>query len=527
MPMGHPRSSDRPESDDRRPSTSLILRALLATSRLADLFDELEPTGDDVVRLMHYESAEALARIAPDDSAVDLALQRLTARVSAMALLRDGVAIEVVPMAADDYLAWLGDRPNTPEARRQFIQAHDRPLTGAAALRLLGLPLDAAAPRRLRPATGGSLAARMARWALDPQALPAGIEALAEELLRKGQDGALGILAGMLEPEDFVFVAAEIDTIATRTQLPTAGGVRDASLFVSAAVRDAAQKKTALPPVPADLAGQLEAVGFAHHFRHIRLAPVWIATESIVRLAPAQLRALARALARGEAPPLPPAPPGTVEVALLGLAAADTEVARDDEGGETESSILENLEKTAGAWQETVLAVLGEPGAAEMPMFLCRARDILRRAELAVPSDDNSGIPWGDVDDGPPAVDRNAIAALMACIGGVGDGFAVVRFGDDDPILAGIADGRIGDANAFEEALEDALSMEGTLLVFARESGPPGGLRVSGYRLEENFVLALPAAEAQRLAEALAADAIGGAPLVAAAAPPLDYEPEV
>ena len=486
---------------------SILQRSLEAISGLEEFLDDL---GDaEAVRLPDFPTAEDLA-VVTGQADRDWRTQQLVTRLSARAALRDRIAVAVVRMEAEAYLDWLGGRPNAPEARREYLETRTAVLEGTAALRALGLPPEAAAPlKKLRPAVGGSIAARLARWAMRPDAGTDEVEGLAEELLAKRQDGAVGILQAMLEPEDFAFVMREIDEVAAEARVATEHGLLSGYAFILPASRVGEGE---LPPVPPELAGRLEGIVLADVFEHIRLAPYWIATEAILRLTPSQVRDVARAVAMGERPLLDPAPATATEIALLGVAAA-----REGRGAPEEEQSEEAFDAAVVAWSRAVEEATGV--ATEPPAFLDRARDILRRVELAVPDEGEA------VEDDDLEVDEAAVIALEDYVAAAGNGLAIVAFEDAPDMVFRIEDGEVSnDDDAFlDEALEEALLTGGALLVFQRKG--EAGLLLSGYRLAANVVSPMPAAEAKAWLEDLQEQPATGS-VDAVDAPALEYDPQ-
>ena len=121
---------------------------------------------------------------------------------------------------------------------------------------------------------------------------------------------------------------------------------------------------------------------------------------------------------------------------------------------------------------------------------------------------------------------RIVIANDAAQAAGVrtGHGLAAVVFEDGESETNRISDGQVSgaDAAALAHGLAEALATAGTLLVFAHRDA--GGLGVTGYELMQNVIRPLSSAEARGMAASFA-EQLGGAPVEAADAPMLEYDP--
>lgn len=482
---------------------TILRMSLDAILGLADFLHDV-PRDAETVRIPAFPTAADLLAIT-GDAERDWRAEQLLSRLAARAALRDRMGIAVVPMEGEAYRQWLGGRANTPAVQAEYLQSRMGGLSGAAALRALGLPLEVAKPLgKLRPAVGTSLAARLARWVMREDPSPEELESLAGELLQKRQDGAIRILQEMLEPEDFGFIAHAIDDMAAQVALATPDGPRPGFAFLVPAVRAG---QGAPPTVPASLAARLAGMPLRGAFEHLRFAPFLIETDAILALTPSQLRQVAIALATGAPPPIAPASGAATEVSLLGIAAG----AGDDDDMASEEAFLAGVQ----AWGDAIEDELGL--AIEEPVFLSRARDILRRVELAIPDEGMDG-------EGELEADEAAVAALAQYVAGAGHGLAAVVFDDGSSETCRVADGRVSDddAVALDHGLAEALSLGGTLLVFARRDA--GGFVVTGYELVLNVVRPLTSTEAGAMAAAFA-EHLGGAPVAAAEAPMLEYDP--
>ncbi len=461
----------------------------------------------EIVRIAEFPTAEDLLAVT-GDAERDWRTEQLLSRLAALAALRDRMDIAVVRLEGAAYRQWLGGRPNAPALQAEYLQSRTEVLTGAAALRALGLPLEVAKPLgKLRPAVGSSLAARLARWVMREDSLPEELQSLAAELLQKRQDGAIRIVQEMLEPEDFGFITHAIDEMAAQAELATPDGPRPGFVFLIPAVRAG---EGAPPAVPASLAARLAGLKLGGAFGHIGFAPFLIETDAILALTPSQLRLVATALAAAEPPPVQPAGSAATEVALLGIAAGAGEDG-DLDSEESEAAFSAGVQ----AWGDAIEEELGL--VAEEPVFLSRARDILRRVELAIPDEGMDG-------EGGLEADEAAVAALAHYVAEAGQGLAAVVFEDGASETYGIAHGQVpgDDAVALVHGLAEALSTGGTLLVFAQRDA--GGFVVTGYELVRNVIRPLSSAEARAMAPEFA-QRLGGAPVEPADAPMLEYDP--
>jgi hypothetical protein len=385
-------------------------------------------------------------------------------------------------------------------------------LVGDAALRALGLNAAElrAAPRK--PAQGGTLAARIARWATDPEADEDLIGDLTEQMLSQRLDGALGVVEKMLEPEDYAYTRHEIDLTASACVLGDRGREREALLFVSPVLRHGDDPRAA--EVPAGLQGRLTGIALDPSFVELILAPFWVSTADLARLKPSELREAAEALANGIEPPIPRAAPAERDVCLLGLTLPMASHTSDDEEGN------DAADDRLDAWLAVVADAAGG-GLAEPPLSLARALDLLRRVKLAVP-DDPMGDETDEHDDEDVEVAEALVDALAGHLGSIGHGSALLTGASDGVVAMRIADGTPDLApETLESLLTDALADGGVLFIV------PAATRGYAYLLERGEALPLAAADA---AAAFADEAPADWTAVPGGwvdAPPLDYEPDV
>ena len=123
------------------------------------------------------------------------------ARAIARALHRHGFDVAVHVLRAAPMRAWMAAQGEGADFAAYPGEPADA-LSGDAALRALGLRAADLREAPRKPSTGRTLAARIARWATDPEADEDQIDLLTEELLSQRLDGALGVVESMLEPQD-------------------------------------------------------------------------------------------------------------------------------------------------------------------------------------------------------------------------------------------------------------------------------------------------------------------------------------
>lgn len=487
-----------------------------AITHLLDLVDDAE---ENEVLLRIYADDEAFRVAHPEAEHLDNALHARIVRAGARAAYRYGYDVEVLRLRAAPMRAWLAQQDAAePDLGEYAGEPQDR-LTGDAALRAVGLaPADLRQPPR-KPAQGGTLAARIARWATDPEADETLINDLTEELLSQRLDGAIGVLERMLEPEDYAHARREIDLTASACMVGEAGRARQALLFVSPVVREGDDPRA--PELPAGLQGRLTGIALDPSFVELVLAPFWIPTAVLARLKPSELRDIAEALANGLEPPVQPAAPADRDVCLLGLTLPMPP--RDEEDEEEDEASHDRLD----AWLAVVADAAGG-GRAEPPLALARALDLLRRVKLAVPDEPLDEEEEFDEEDGEEEVEVSEalLDALIAHLAGLGAGHALL-VGEEDGVTAlRIAGGVVeAEPEALRDALADALVGVGLLFVVP---APKAGGQARGYA----FVLEDGAAEGLSAADAAAAFADDAPADWAAApagwmdAPALDYDPE-
>jgi hypothetical protein len=498
---------------------SEIAEANAIVAAVTHLLDLVHEADEDEVLLRIYEDEEAFRLAHPEAAAAGNRLQARIARTAARAAWRLGYDIAVVRLRAAPLRAWLAQQGSGAEPGDYTGEPSDM-FSGEAALRALGLnPAELkAAPRK--PAQGPTLAARLARWATDPEAEEDAILELAEELLAQRLDGALGVMERMLEPEDFAYVRQEIDIIASACMVGEKGREREAMLFVSPVLRDGEDPRPAA--LPAGLQGRLTGIALDPSFVELILAPFWIPTAALSRLKPSELRDVAEALANGLEPPIPPAAPGDRDVCLLGLTLPMADGADDrDEDEEDEEDAQDRLD----AWL-AVLADAAGGGEAEPPISLARALDLLRRVRLAIPDEpgleDEEDDEEDDEEEDEIEPSEALLDALLDHLGAIGDGNALLTGAEDGAVALRVVAGEPGiDADSLRALLTEALR-EGGLLFVVPSAAPGAG---HAFVLEAGDAEGLSAADA---AAAFADDAPAdwaAAPSAWVDAPALDYDP--
>ncbi|MGG5819377.1 hypothetical protein [Falsiroseomonas sp. HW251] len=488
-----------------------------SVTHLLDLVHEAE---ENEVLLRIYADEDAFRLAHPDAEHLDNALHARIVRTAARAAWRIGYDITVIRLRAAPLRAWLSRQgPSGPGAEAYEGEPGDT-LEDEAALRALGLnPAELKeAPRK--PAQGKTLAARMARWATDPEADESLIGDLTEELLSQRLDGALGPLATMLEPEDFAYARHEIDLTASACVIGDKGKQREGLLFVSPVLREGDAPRG--PELPAGLQARLTGIALDPSFVELILAPFWVPTAALARLKPSELREAAEALASGQEPVVPRAAPADRDVCLLGLTIPM--VARDEQDEEEDEA-----DGRLDAWLAVVADAAGG-GRAEPPLSLARALDLLRRVKLAVP--DEAGLEDEDEDDEEEEeeeddeeaveVDEALVEALVEHLAAIGTGSALLTGFEDGVVAIAIAGGAPDiEPEPLRRLLADALAESGLLFV------SPGVKPARGHAflLERGEAQGLSAEDA---AAAFAEEAIedwAAAPGTWVAAPPLDYDP--
>jgi hypothetical protein len=497
--------------------SSEIAEAASIVAAVTHLLDVVQDKDGDEVLFRIYADDEAYRLAHPEAERIDAALHARMVRTGARAAYRYGYDVAVLRLRAGPMRAWLAGRDAEGADLADFPGEPQDRLSGDAALRAVGLGAAELKDTPRKPAQGKTLAARIARWATDPEAEEALIGDLTEELLSQRLDGALGVVEKMLEPEDYGYARREIDLVASACLLGEAGREREALLFVSPVLRDGDDARA--PEVPAGLQGRLTGIALDPTFVELMLAPCWIPTSALARLKPSDLREAAEAIGNGLEPAIPRASPLDRDVCLLGLT-LPMALPDDDDPEEQEDASQDRLD----AWLAVVADAAGG-GRAEPPLLLGRALDLLRRVKLAIPDE-----PLEEEDDDPDAeedatVDEALVEALAGHLAGIGTGSALLA-GEEDGVLAlRIADGAVDIApETLRDALADALFAGGVVFVVpAPKPGAEG--RGHAFLLEEGEAIGLSAADAAAAFESEAPADWAARPTAWQDAPALDYDP--
>jgi hypothetical protein len=495
---------------------SEIAEANAIVAAVTHLLDLVHEDDQDDVLLRIYADDEAFRLAHPGAEHIDNALHARIVRTAARAAYRIGYDITVIRLRAAPMRAWLGRQAPAAAKPEEYAGEPQDRLTGDAALRALGLSAAELKEAPRKPATGRTLAARIARWSTDPEAEDDLILDLTEELLSQRLDGALGVAEKMMEPEDFAYARHEIDLTAASCLLGEKGREREALLFVSPVLRDGEDPRPA--EVPAGLQGRLTGIALDSSFVELILSPCWIATASLARLKPSELREAAEALANGQEPSIPRAAPADRDVCLLGLTLPT--VSRPPEDEEQEEAATDRLD----AWLAVVADAAGG-GRAEPPLSIARALDLLRRVRLAVP--DEPGPEEEDEEEGEIEVDEALVEALAAHLGGIGQGSALLT-GDPDGVAAiAIAEGVPDIAPETLRGLLAAALAEGGILFVVPAPTPGAAARGHAFLLEKGEAEGLSAADAEAAFADEGPEDWAAAPGTWADAPALDYDPVI
>jgi len=498
-------------------SRSEIAQASAIVASVTHLLDIVQAEEEDEVLLRIYADEETFRLAHPDAEHIDNVLHGRIVRTAARAAYRIGYDITVVRLRAAPMKAWLAQQAPSGANPEKYPGEKEDTLTQEAALRALGLnPAELKeAPRK--PTQGRTLAARIARWATDPEADEGLIAELTEELLSQQLDGALGVVEKMLEPEDYAYTRHEIDLLASTCVVGDKGAEREALLFASPMLRNGDEPRA--PEIPAGLQERLTGIALDPSFVEMILAPYWIATASLMRLKPSELREAAEALANGLEPSIPRAAPTDRDVCLLGLTLPTVSRRTDDDEDD-------DAEESAGDRLEAWLAVMADAaggGLAEPPLSLARALDLVRRVKLAVPDD-----PIGDEEfDGEAEIDDALADALVeqlcglrnanVLLTGSGDGAVAIRIEEGTPDIA---------KEVLTDLLIGALHEDGVLFIVP-DAEPVSATRGYAILIENGEVEGLSAADAAAAFDDEAPKDWAAAPASWADAPPLEIDPAI
>lgn len=495
---------------------SEIAEANAIVAAVTHLLDLVQDEDQDEVLLRIYADEDAFRLAHPDAEHIDNALHARIVRTAARAAHRIGCDVTVARLRAEPMKAWLAQQGPSGANPEDYPGEPGDTLSGDAALRALGLQAADLKEAPRKPAQGPTLAARIARWATDPEADEDMIADLAEELLAQRLDGAIGVVEKMLEPEDYAYTRQEIDLIASSCVLGDKDRQRDALLFVSPVLRDGDDPRAA--DVPAGLQGRLTGIALDPSFVELMLAPYLVPTAALARLKPSELREAAEALANGLEPPIARAAPADRDVCLLGLTLPMDMRSLDDEEDEAAGDRLD-------AWLAVVADAAGG-GRAEPPVTLSRALDLLRRVKLAVP-DDLMPEEEDEQEEEEIELDEALLDALAAHLHGIGTGSALLIGLEDGAVAIRIAHATPDIApETLQGMLADALIEGGILFVVpAAQSG--AATRGYAFLLQDAEASPLSAADAAAAFEDEAPADWAARPATWGDAPALDYDPAV
>ena len=487
-----------------------------AVTHLLDLVNDADDDEDEVLPRI-YADDEAFRVAHPEAQHLDNALHARIVRTGARAAYRYGYDVVVQRLRAEPMRAWQALRGDAGADFGEYAGEPQDRLSGDAALRAVGLSAADLKEAPRKPAQGRTFAARIARWATDPEADEGLIGDLTEELLSQQLDGALSVVEKMLEPEDYAYARREIDLTASACLVGKKGREREALLFISPVMRDGDEPRA--PDVAAGLQGRLTGIALDRSFVELVLAPYWIAIPTLARLKPSELRQAAEALANGIEPPIPRASPADRDVCLLGLTFPMTS-GYDDEEEEASPDRLD-------AWLAVVADAAGG-GRAEPPLALARALDLLRRVKLAIPDeplDDEEDLDPDDGDDEDGEVSEVLVEALAGHLAGIGNGSALLAGAEDGVIALRIAEGSVDiEAETLLDALADALAGGGALFIVPA-SRPGAEARGYAFLLDNGEAEGLSSAAAAAAFAAEATEDWAAAPSAWVGAPALDYDP--
>jgi hypothetical protein len=496
-------------------SRSEIAQANAIVAAVSHLLELVQAEDEDEVLLRTYVDEKTFRLAHPDAEHIDNALHARIIRTSARAATRLGYDVTVLRIRGEPMREWLAKQAPHEARPEAYPGEPEDALSGEAALRALGLAAADLKEVPRKPAQGRTLAARIARWATDPEADDDLIIDLTEELLSQRLDGALGVAEKMLEPEDYAYVRHEIDLTAAACVLGAEGRERQALLFVSPVLRDGDDLRPA--EIPAGLQGRLTGIALDPSFVELILAPYWIPTAALARLKPSELREAAEALANGLEPPIPRAAPAERDVCLLGLTLPMASRSVDDEEEDGAGDRLD-------AWLAVVADAAGG-GRAEPPLSLSRALDLLRRVKLAVPDDPVADDDEHDTDG--IEVSENLVDALVDHLCGIGKGSALLTGSDHGAVALWIADGALDiSPETLRQLLADGLA--GGAFIFVVPAAD-GGAATSGHAflLEDGGAVALSGEDASAAFEDEAPEDWAAAPARWVDAPPLEYDPDI
>ena len=250
------------------------------------------------ILLTHYADSDTLDTLRPGEADLDTVTAVNKAVATAMA--KRGVEIFVQRADRAAFRRWMDGREDTPSNRRRWID-RSKLLRGAPALRLLGLPVPAAAPPVKYPVIPGPMANRLVA-AFDAEDGTA-FEALAQGLIGAGRDDMLNLavrkMADQHGEEAGAELEAELRAAAAGGRFGPAGWAEIVTLPVALPSGD--------PPDAATIGDSFVTSGFLEESMEIRFLPGWRSPEALAELSPSSLRRVLLDLVAGIEPrDLPP-----------------------------------------------------------------------------------------------------------------------------------------------------------------------------------------------------------------------------
>jgi hypothetical protein len=102
-----------------------------------DMARRLRADGMEEITLTHYADEESFRAMKLPEEGDDLEFRQLVNAEMAKAMLAHGLQLKVQVLVAEEYLAWLGARPNTYQALQKYPGG--RHVSGDEAKALLGI----------------------------------------------------------------------------------------------------------------------------------------------------------------------------------------------------------------------------------------------------------------------------------------------------------------------------------------------------------------------------------------------------
>lgn len=252
--------------------------------------------------LTHIPDADLLDLMRPEETSLPLrhAINRaVAAEVGAYGL---PVFVQVADRAA--FRRWMDGREDTPATRRAWIDRKNL-LSGAAAMKILGLPAPRPAPRLKFPTAPGPTADRLLAAYEDEESPD--FDELAEALIEANRMDVLDLALRKLDATD-----------PDENEGPTATDLSDALRAIAEGARlgpsywaDLAVLPVALPsgqaPDAEAIAESFLAAGFIPETTELRFLPGWRNPKTLAGLDPGAIRRVLHDLVAGREPKdLPP-----------------------------------------------------------------------------------------------------------------------------------------------------------------------------------------------------------------------------